>query len=76
MVTQALQRRHPGFNESYYGFKFFDRLLEEARDRRLVDLESDEKSGGYILTATLSEDWAAARQSGSLVSSGSSGGAP
>ena len=49
MVKQALKRRKPGFNESYYGFRSFNQLLEEARSRRLLDLERDEKSGGYIV---------------------------
>ncbi len=49
MVKQALKRRKPGFNESYYGFKAFSDLLEEAEARKLVSLERDEKSGGYII---------------------------
>jgi uncharacterized protein (TIGR00288 family) len=49
MVKQALKRRKPGFNESYYGFRSFNQLLEVARSRRLLDLERDEKSGGYIV---------------------------
>ncbi len=49
MVKQALKRRKPGFNERYYGFRSFNELLEEARARNLVDLERDEKSGGYIV---------------------------
>jgi uncharacterized protein (TIGR00288 family) len=49
MVKQALKRRKPGFNESYYGFKAFSDLLEEAERRKLVGLERDEKSGGYII---------------------------
>jgi uncharacterized protein (TIGR00288 family) len=52
MVKQALKRRRPGFNESYYGFRSFNRLLEEAAARRLLALERDEKSGGYILKST------------------------
>ena len=52
MVKQALKRRRPGFNESYYGFRSFNRLLEEAASRRLLALERDEKSGGYIVTST------------------------
>lgn len=51
MVKQALKRRRPGFNESYYGFRSFNRLLEEAATRRLLALERDEKSGGYIVTS-------------------------
>jgi uncharacterized protein (TIGR00288 family) len=51
MVKQALKRRKPGFNEGYYGFRSFNELLEEARDRGLLDLERDEKSGGYAVWA-------------------------
>jgi uncharacterized protein (TIGR00288 family) len=49
MVKQALKRRSPGFNESYYGFRAFSDLLEEAQKRGLLALERDEKSGGYII---------------------------
>ena len=49
MIKQALKRRKPGFNESYYGFKAFSDLLEEAEKRNLVKLEPDEKSGGYLI---------------------------
>ena len=49
MVKQTLKRRKPGFNESYYGFRSFNRLLEEAAARRLLTLERDEKSGGYLI---------------------------
>ena len=49
MVKQALKRRNPGFNESYYGFRAFSDLLEEAGDKGLIKLEPDEKSGGYLI---------------------------
>ncbi len=49
MIKQALKRRKPGFNESYYGFKSFNALLEEAQSRHLLELERDEKSGGYLV---------------------------
>ncbi len=49
MVKQALKRRKPGFSESYYGFKSFSDLLEEAQARKLLELQRDEKSGGYIV---------------------------
>ncbi|MBI3044362.1 MAG: NYN domain-containing protein [Betaproteobacteria bacterium] len=49
MVKQALKRRQPGFNESYYGFRSFGKLLDEAESRKLVTLEPDEKSGGVII---------------------------
>jgi uncharacterized protein (TIGR00288 family) len=49
MIKQALKRRKPGFNESYYGFRAFSDLLEEAESRGLVKLEPDEKSGGHLI---------------------------
>ena len=49
MVKQALKRREPGFNESYYGFRSFGKLLDEAQSRGLLSLEPDEKSGGVII---------------------------
>ncbi|OYV77323.1 MAG: NYN domain-containing protein [Chromatiales bacterium 21-64-14] len=49
MVKQTLKRRKPGFSESYYGFRTFSKLLEEAQTRNLLELERDEKSGGYII---------------------------
>ena len=49
MVKQALKRRKPGFNESYYGFRTFSDLLEEAQTRKLLSLEPDQKSGGYVI---------------------------
>jgi len=49
MVKQTLKRRRPGFNESYYGFRSFNKLLEEAAERRLIALERDDKSGGYVI---------------------------
>jgi len=49
MVKQTLKRRQPGFSESYHGFRSFGQLLDEAQKRGLLELELDEKSGGYII---------------------------
>ena len=49
MVKQTLKRRQPGFNESYYGFRSFNGLLEQAAARGLIALEKDGKSGGYLV---------------------------
>ena len=49
MIKQTLKRRKPGFNESYYGFRSFGELLEEAESRGILDLARDEKSGGFIV---------------------------
>ncbi len=56
MVKQALKRRKPGFNESYYGFRSFNSMLEEAARAGSLELESDEKSGGYRVRLSSSPD--------------------
>ena len=49
MIKQTLKRRRPGFNESAYGFGSFNDLLEEAQARGHLELDLDERSGGYII---------------------------
>ena len=49
MIKQALKRQRPGFSEAVYGFNSFSDLLEEAANRDQLELERDEKSGGYIV---------------------------
>jgi hypothetical protein len=51
MIKRALQRRKPGFTESYYGFRSFSELLEEAEKCGLVKLQRDDKSGNFIVSA-------------------------
>jgi len=51
MIKQALKRQRPGFSESYHGFRSFSQLLEEAQARKLIEIEKDEKSGGYVVKA-------------------------
>ena len=49
MVKQTIKRQRPGFNERAHGFRSFNALLETARDRGLITLRFDEKSGGYVI---------------------------
>jgi uncharacterized LabA/DUF88 family protein len=56
MIKQTLKRRKPGFSESVYGFSSFTDLLEEAAKRGQLQLERDEKSGGYIVRGTNESD--------------------
>ena len=55
MVKQTLKRRKPGFEETYHGFRNFGQLLEEAQARKLLTLQPDEKSGGYIIERLVSD---------------------
>jgi uncharacterized LabA/DUF88 family protein len=56
MVKQALKRRNPGFTESYHGFRSFNGLLETAEKSGSLNLERDEKSGGYIVRLAAHEE--------------------
>ncbi len=49
MVKPTMQRRKPGFNESYYGYRSFKELMEDAQQHKLVVLVKDEKSGQYTI---------------------------
>ena len=49
MVKQALKRRKPGFNESFYGYRSFKELMEDAQKHKLLVLVRDEKSGQYTI---------------------------
>jgi uncharacterized protein (TIGR00288 family) len=46
-VKQVIKRKQPHFSESYYGFRSFNDLLETARDKGLLVIEKDHRSGGY-----------------------------
>jgi uncharacterized LabA/DUF88 family protein len=48
VLKEALKRRNPGFSESYYGFRTFGNLLEEAQARGMLEFGRDEKSGAYV----------------------------
>ena len=48
VLKEAIKRRRPDFNESYFGFRGFSHLLEEAQARGLLELARDEKSNVYI----------------------------
>lgn len=49
MVKQTLRRRQPGFEESFYGFRSFGELLEDAQKRGLLKIDRDQKSGGHLI---------------------------
>lgn len=49
-VKQVIRRKRPQFDESYYGYRTFNGLLEDMRERLLLSLDRDEKSGGFVIT--------------------------
>jgi hypothetical protein len=48
LLKDTLKRRRPDFSETYYGFRTFGNLLEEAQTRGLFEFGRDEKSGTYV----------------------------
>jgi uncharacterized protein (TIGR00288 family) len=49
MVKQTLKRKKPTFAETFHGYRTFNELLEDAQQRGLLELQKDDKSGGYIV---------------------------
>ena len=47
LVKQTVKRVYPGFDESYYGYRNFSDLLEQAAKEGLITLELDEQRGNY-----------------------------
>ncbi len=48
VLKSAIKRRKPDFNESYYGFRAFGNLLDEAQARGLLGIGRDDKSGTFV----------------------------
>ncbi len=49
MVKQTIKRKKPHFSETFYGYRKFSELLEDAEKRGLLEIKRDQKSGGYII---------------------------
>jgi hypothetical protein len=50
MIKDTMKRKKPSFDESYYGYRSFTHLLEDADNSGLVDIERNPKSGTYVVT--------------------------
>ena len=50
VLKEVVKRRNPGFNESYFGFRTFGNLLEEAAQRGLLGFGRDDK-GAFVFRA-------------------------
>ena len=53
VLKEVIKRRNPGFNETYFGFRSFGNLLEEAANRGLLGFGRDDKSGAYVTRAVV-----------------------
>jgi uncharacterized protein (TIGR00288 family) len=50
MVKDTMKRKKPSFNETYYGYRTFSELLEDAQRRGLLELDTDSRSRTYVVT--------------------------
>jgi uncharacterized protein (TIGR00288 family) len=55
MIKDTMKRKKPSFDESYYGYRSFTHLLEEADNHAMVDIERNPKSGTYMVTRFFGE---------------------
>ena len=49
MVKQVIKRKKPQFSESYFGYRSFNQLLEDAAKHELLEIVLDEKIGNYVI---------------------------
>ncbi|MGH7379246.1 MAG: NYN domain-containing protein [Candidatus Methylomirabilales bacterium] len=50
MIKQTMKRKRPDFDEGYYGYSTFSKLLEDAAKHGILELKKDQRSGTYIIT--------------------------
>jgi hypothetical protein len=55
MIKDTMKRKKPSFDESYYGYRSFTHLMEDADNLALVDIERNPKSGTYVVTRICGE---------------------
>lgn len=55
MIKDTMKRKMPSFDESYFGYRSFTHLLEDADNVELVDIERNPKSGTYMVTRVSGE---------------------
>ena len=49
MIKQTIKRKKPHFSETFYGYRKFSELIEDAEKRGLLEIKKDDRSGGYII---------------------------
>jgi uncharacterized LabA/DUF88 family protein len=50
MIKDTMKRKQPQFNESYHGYRTFGDLLEDAQDKGIIRLSTDQRSGTYVVS--------------------------
>jgi uncharacterized protein (TIGR00288 family) len=50
MIKDTMKRKKPSFNETYFGYRTFSELLEDAQKEGLIELDTDKRSRTYVVT--------------------------
>jgi uncharacterized protein (TIGR00288 family) len=50
LIKDTMKRKRPSFDESYYGYRSFNHLLEDARTLGIIEIEREPRSGTYMVT--------------------------
>ncbi len=50
LVKDTMRRKKPSFDESYYGYRSFTHLLDDAAQAGLIDVERDPRSRSFVIT--------------------------
>ncbi|MFA6039358.1 MAG: NYN domain-containing protein [Candidatus Peribacteraceae bacterium] len=50
MIKDTMKRKKPSFDESYYGYRSFTHLLQDAAKLGVVSVERDPKSRSFVVT--------------------------
>jgi uncharacterized protein (TIGR00288 family) len=51
MIKDTMKRLKPSFNETYHGYRTFSALLEDAQQQGVLTLETDDRSGTYVVAS-------------------------
>ncbi|MEI8230404.1 MAG: NYN domain-containing protein [Candidatus Peregrinibacteria bacterium] len=50
LIKETMKRKKPSFDESYYGYKSFTHMLEDAKKLKILEIEREPRSGTYVVT--------------------------
>lgn len=50
LIKDTMKRKKPSYDESYYGYRSFNHLLEDAARFGIIEIARDPRSGTYVVT--------------------------